>query len=688
MKGPAPAKWGESYSVGPMRQTCDVTTYGVGDESVAPVDLTALDGVDLNELTRDELIALVESQQERGIRISFSGKENARGLGRRVRPRVTREVKKYGAGTESERSRNVLFEGDNLQSMATMFKLRGQVDLILTDPPYNTGNDWRYNDKWEDDPNDPGLGEFVTADDGARHTKWMRFMYPRLQMMKSMLRPGGVLAICIDHRELFRLGQLMDEVFRESNRLAIINWQKAYSPKNHETHVSTATEYVLVYAKDAERVSTGLLERTVETTSGYRNPDDDEQGLWMPSDSTLPGGPTHPGQVYGIQNPFTGRLHYPQEGRCWRNERAKMRAAVEEWGVKYEDVQLDDGCHPALLLKGAKDPSGGVVDDDPVVKRAKKVVLKRRESSTWPRYFWRDDRARRPGHGELRLKTYLSEVKAGVVPTTFWASDEFETLEVGSASWPHTESGTSDAGQKELNAVVGRGHQFDTVKPLALFTRLISLWCPTDGLVLDPFAGSGTTGHAVLALNDAGGTERRFALIEQGRPERGDSYAQTLTADRLQRVISGQWAAGERAPLGGGFAFKRLDRKVDAPALLSMEREEMTDTVITSHFDATRRRGVGLARLPVEDNRYLVAKNTENEGFFLVWGGSDANTDFTEDVYEAVAEEAERAGLKPLYHVYARLYLFQSQSVVFYQIPDRILRDFGLDLRGEPFSED
>src|SRR5664280_2707948 len=104
----------------------------------------------------------------------------------------------------------------------------GQVDLIQTDPPYNTGNDLRYNDRWETDPNDRGLGDFISADDAARHTKWMRFMYPRLQLMKSMLKPGGVLAICIDHRELFHLGQLLDELFREDNRLAIINWQKTW----------------------------------------------------------------------------------------------------------------------------------------------------------------------------------------------------------------------------------------------------------------------------------------------------------------------------------------------------------------------------------------------------------------------------------------------------------------------------
>ena len=176
----------------------------------------------LDDLSRDELIELLEQGHEGRITIDFKGKANARELARRVRPRIMRTVKKYSIGDENDRARNLVVEGENLQAMATLYRERGQVDLILTDPPYNTASDWRYNDRWEDDPNDSGLGDWVSEDDGARHTKWMRFMWPRLQMMKSMLKPGGVLAICIDHRELFRLGQMLDELFKETNRLAII----------------------------------------------------------------------------------------------------------------------------------------------------------------------------------------------------------------------------------------------------------------------------------------------------------------------------------------------------------------------------------------------------------------------------------------------------------------------------------
>jgi adenine-specific DNA-methyltransferase len=650
--------------------------------------LEALDDLDL--LTKDELIELVRTQStEAGIKLTFPGKATSRRITRRVRPRVQRTIAKYGAGSDEERAKNVLIEGDNLQALATLYRERGQIDLIMTDPPYNTGGDWRYNDKWDTDPNDAGIGDLVSADDKAKHSKWMKFMYPRLLLMKQMLKPTGVLAICIDHRELFHLGQMLDELFGEQNRLAIINWQKITSPKSHDQGVSTATEYVLVYGKDEERVKTGKLPHTERAAADYVNPDTDPKGSWSPSDSTLMGASTHPGQVYGIQNPFTGKLHYPQEGRCWRNERAKMKAAAEEWGVQYEDRQLGDDLRPALLLKGARDPLTQDYATDPVVLAAQKAALARRAEPGWPRYFWRNDRRRRPGHGELRYKTYLSEVEGGMVPTTYWASDEdFRVENLGTVSWDHPQSGTSEIGKSELSAVVGRGHGFDTVKPLALMKKILSLWCPPGGVVLDVFAGSGTTGHAVLEMNRDAGADRRFILVEQGRPERSDSYAKTLTADRLRRVVCGDWVNGKGQPAGGGYEFRSLTKTVDATALLAMEREEMVDTVVASYFDSSRRRGPTLIRMTDPAYEYLVARNAEDEGFYLVWGGVDGNTDFDEDVYEACVAEGEKAGLSAMYHVYSRFNLFMTPGVHWYQIPDRILADFGLDIRTEAFTDE
>jgi adenine-specific DNA-methyltransferase len=175
-------------------------------------------------------------------------------------------------------------------------------------------------------------------------------------------------------------------------------------------------------------------------------------------------------------------------------------------------------------------------------------------------------------------------------------------------------------------------------------------------------------------------------LVEEGRPDRNDSFARTLTADRLTRVIVGQWANGKGIALGGGFDFRTLTQQVDAAALLQMEREEMVDTVVASYFDASKRRGPSLIRYTDQDYRFLVARNSDEEGFYLVWDGANENIDLTELAYEACVNEGVQAGLKPVYHVYARFNMFATDGVYFYQIPDRILADFGLDVRTESYN--
>jgi len=641
--------------------------------TLQPTEWSTVDDLDdLELLTKDELIEMLLEQAEAGVNLSFPGKAATRRMARRVRPRVQRTIAKYSVGPEDQRARNVLIEGDNLHALATLYRDRGHVDLILTDPPYNTGNDFRYNDRWDDDPNDDGLGDLVKADDPARHTKWMRFMYPRLQMMKAMLKPGGVLAICIDYRELFHLGQMLDELFGETNRLAIINWQKTTAPRADSGHVTSTTEYVLVYARDESRAKTSRQERKAKSDRRYGNPDGDK-GLWR--EANLSARTYSTKGDFAIQSPITGDLHYPPGSRAWAHPKRNILSWLSMWGTEFVEVDINDGRGTALLPRGATAKSVPAT-----VKRRAENILR---NGPWPFVWFGTD-----GKGKPRVKTYLENVRSGSVPTTFWLNDDEAAMEIDAAAWSYEQSGRSSDGVAELTAIVGDSHGFNTVKPLKLIQKVIQLWCPAEGLVLDPFAGSGTTGHAVLLLNQLQDAHRRFILVEQGRPERGDSYARSLTSDRLSRVINGDWVKATARPLPGGFAFRQLTKRVDANALLQMEREEMVDTVIASYFDASRRRGVSLQRRIDEGYVYLVAQNADDEGFYLVWDGPQSNIDLTEEVYEACVAEGDKANLKPVYHVYARLNLFSTEGVRFYQIPDRILADFGLDVRSESYDDE
>ncbi|WP_137754506.1 DNA methyltransferase, partial [Sphingopyxis sp. L1A2A] len=327
-----------------------------------------------------------------------------------------------------------------------------------------------------------------------------------------------------------------------------------------------------------------------------------------------------------------------------------------------------------------------VIDGD--LKKAKKIVEKIRDTEVWPIGHWRDD-----GQGTFGVKKYLEDVKKGITPMTYWSDDDYDSpLVTDSTSWDHEQSGHSQSGINELTAIVGPGHGFETVKPLKLIKKIIQIWCPPSGIVLDPFAGSGTTGHAVLGLNHESGASRRFLLVEQGRPERGDAYARTLTYERLKRVISGERASKDgkvslsAEPLPGGFRFSKLMDQVDASAVLALEREEMVDLLLTSYWDQRDRSAGHLQRMPAGSHVHLFAKSGKGEGFFLVWNGPDQPSVLNRTAFRAIAAEAEAEGISQPFHVYARISTYSGPNVEFYQIPNKILDVLGFNEAIHPYG--
>ena len=638
----------------------------------------------LEMLDKDDLVKMLKTMMSSGVVLSFHGKRTAQEIDKKVRPRQTQIIKKFCVGMLEDQARNMIIEGENLQAMVTLYKERGQVDLILTDPPYNTGQYFRYNDRWDTDPNDPELGQVVKLEDGSRHTKWMKVMLPRLNMMKAMLKPHGILAICIDDNELFHLGMMLDEIFGEENRIGIINWQKSAAARPDNKHISTSTEYILVYANDRDWARTATLARSEIDNKRYANPDNDPNGDWREGNLTAKSYSKK--DDYGIQSPFTGVVHYPAGNGAWRHPKNNIKNWLIQWGSEYEERDIKDGRGYALMVKEQKTGR--------VSKAISDKAFARFQQNNWPFVWFGFDGSCRP-----RVKTYLEKIRRGKVPVTYWAEedfliDEIADINLDSVSWNYTESGRSADGVKELNAIIGNSHGFTTVKPMKLMKKIIQLWCPPNGLVLDPYAGSGTTGHAVLELNSEMKSNIRFILIEQGEPEKGDKYARSLTGERLKRAILGERSDGKghfsvkAPPLGGGFQFRMLTKKIDSKTVLTMRKDELIDVVITSHWENEKRGGCGLIRVEDDSYKYLVGRNEQNEGYFLIWNGGDQVGQLDTVTYATVIQEGKKAGLRQPFHVYARYEIYQSRNVIFYKIPDKILAHLGLNENSDSFNEE
>lgn len=224
-----------------------------------------------------------------------------------------------------EETQNLYIEGDNLEVLKLLqtayFR---QVKMIYIDPPYNTGNDFVY----EDDFKDP-LAKYLEVTQqatksnpetmGRFHTAWLNMMYPRLRLAANLLRDDGVIFISIDDNEITNLRKVCDEIFGEENFIVQIIWKKRSTPPNDQV-IGAAHEYILGYAKRLDSVGLNLRERTKEQLARYQNPDNHPKGVWTPGDlgANVKGGRYVASLYYPIINPNTGEEHYPPQNGNWR----------------------------------------------------------------------------------------------------------------------------------------------------------------------------------------------------------------------------------------------------------------------------------------------------------------------------------------------------------------------------------
>jgi adenine-specific DNA-methyltransferase len=406
-----------------------------------------------------------------------------------------------GKGERPSLEGNLIIEGDNLVALKSLLPTHaGKVKCIYIDPPYNTGNEgWVYNDNLTQPQFKEWIGQTVgkEGEDATRHDKWCCMMYPRLTLLRELLREDGSIWISIDDNEVHHLRALMDEIFGGDNFVATVIWEKVYSPKSSAKHLSENHDYVVLYAKAKESWKRRLLPRTEEQDARYENPDNDSRGPWKPDNLTARN--YYSKGKYAIECPGGRMIDGPPEGSYWR--------------VSEDTFQALDQDH---------------------------------------RIWWGVD-----GNGVPALKRFLSEVR-DLVPETIWT---------------YREAGHTQDAKKEVIRILGGTDAPVTPKPVALLERILRIATVPGDIVLDSFAGTGTTAHAVLSLNAEGKGDRAFVLVQQRHDTKGDSndgldICERMTAERVRRVIRGyqftkRGAKGrekreKQAGLGGSFSYVRV----------------------------------------------------------------------------------------------------------------------------------
>lgn len=448
----------------------------------------------------------------------------------------------------SSESGNMIVFGDNLLSLKALLpRLEGQVKCIYNDPPYNTGEKWTY----ADDCNDPRTREWINkvvgkqGEDLSRHDKWLCMMYPRLVLMRRMLRPDGVIFISCDDNEQASLRLMMNEIFGEDCFVANVIWQKSYSPRNDSKGIPTTTDHIVIYSKKPNW-NPFKLERTEGMNARYGNPDNDKD-YWRPDNAYAPNAITHQGMVYAIQHPFTGEMLYPATALCWRYEQSEMLNIMNGW-CEYELKELDDADKRASVCGvSVNDVRQGVLAI--VLKESLEVSRQKAQEvydrGQWPKYYFSKN-----GYGGIAKKTYLGEVGDRVV-SNFWA---------------HSEVDSTDGAKKELKEIFEGSIPFDTPKPTRLIDRILDIAVEPGDIIMDCFAGSGTTAHSVLKANAADGGDRKFILLEQ------DEEIVKTTQERVQKAISGYNYVGTKTE-------RLYEKKLTAQTLKR----------VSEHYDAAKK---------------------------------------------------------------------------------------------------
>lgn len=575
-----------------------------------------------------------------------------------------------------EKGGNQIIDGDNLAVMTSLLTdFRGGptrgFDVIYMDPPYNTGEDvFSYNDDYSlskaevkalrrQNGRSEGL---VSLDDPSRHTKWINHIAPRLWAAKKLLKSTGVIIISIDEHELPRLWMLMEEIFGEKNRLATIIWDR--SRKNDAAYLSEGHEYMLVWARnkaelDTKRGQLSKLDAWKQTLGKWRK------------------------KKEGADEILTA---YAEAKSLYGDDVAQLQSALDAFFTSLPKE------HPSRNIRFKKVNEHGVFNDDGDLGWP---------GSGGPTYDvmhpTTGQPCKRPASGwryqEAEMKKLIAEGRVAFKATHTGIPRSISYLhEMESEVQTSVISRTGQRAVEILEAVLGKG-SFKNPKDPEILAELFNLvtWRDKNAVILDAYAGSGTTGQAVISMNAEDNGSRRFVLIESGDPSlksrvAREKYATQITAERVRRLITGKWADGKKhAPHDTGFHFLRAQEQITKSAIMASTRETLADVILQIVEDESNR-----IDCRVEGHSYLIGRTKLGFGIALVWQPSskgEANQHLTWKILETILDEAAAAGATKPVHVYAigNTAPLSDELYRFHQIPNSILARLGiLDGEEEP----
>ena len=491
-----------------------------------------------------------------------------------VLPRLVPEFSHTPEGTTYHR--NLIIEGDNFDSLRLLRATHaGKVRVIYIDPPYNTGNkDWVYNDK------------FVGANDRWRHSQWLEFLYQRLTLARELLTSDGVILVSINDENRSRLELLMDEVF-PGRQLGSFVWKTRSGSNDEQALFSVDHEYVLAYGQPNFKFR-GEDKDFVQ----YKNPDNDPRGRWKTGD--LGKGHTRierPNAYYPIQNPKTGVWYPCNPAVVWRfasesrvEDASTLRAKTMEQYIREDKVIFPDTKTERVQVWQTKQALLDAIKsgDVPVRPKTKTPLL----TVDLPDLdFW----VGKPvGFGRPWFKRHLNDVQSDLRPVSSWirGTVDDEAMDDYSVGLSAQRSGT---GEHSVNEILGF-NAFPYPKPMSLIKGLLSQATQPSDIVLDFFAGSGTTGQAVIELNAEDGGQRRFIMCsstEATTKEPEKNLCRDVCAERLRRVMTGYGGKpGYTVVQGGEFAYLQLD-KIDAADLAFEATSEHATALFSMRETAT-----------------------------------------------------------------------------------------------------